>query len=240
MGEKTCLITGASGGIGKAVALQLAAEGWRLVLHYNSNKEAVQELLHQLPDKCIMDVMKQDLSQHDGAHMLMERLHFNIDAFVNAGGSSLFGMLQDAKSEEMDQMLNLHIKAPWIIAKHVLPHMTKQQNGQIILISSVWGEVGASHEVLYSTVKGAQNSFVKALAKEVGSSGVQVNAVSPGYIDTNMNHHFSNDEVESVIQSIPANRPGTVEEVANFVSFLLSGRSSYINGQVLGINGGWY
>ena len=158
---------------------------------------------------------------------------------IFASGNAEFRLFQETSDELMDQMLNLHVKAPWKITRQVLPTMIQQHFGNIIFITSIWGNVGASYEVVYSSVKGAQNSFVKALAKEVGPSGVSVNAISPGFIDTKMNRLLSEEEKAQVISEIPVNRAGLPSEIAHAVSFLLDEKSRYIQGEILNVNGGW-
>src|SRR5699024_8964078 len=133
----------------------------------------------------------------------------------------------------------LHVRAPWIITQAFLPSMIKEKSGKIIFITSIWGDIGASNEVIYSSVKGAQNSFVRALAKEIGPSVVSVNAVSAGFIDTNMNKHLQNEEKESIISSIPLNRAGLASDVSHTFSFLMDEKSSYIQGEIVHITGGW-
>src|SRR5690625_3813000 len=117
--------------------------------------------------------------------------------------------------------------------------MIQKQRGKIIFITSIWRNVGASNEVIYSSVKGAQNSFVRALAKEVGPSGISVNAVSPGFIDTKMNQHLLHEEKEAIISGIPLNRAGLATDVSHAVQFLLDEKSSYIQGEIMHITGGW-
>src|SRR5699024_9853769 len=180
-----------------------------------------------------------DLSEQSGINHLLGQLVFPADAIVFAGGSAHYGLFQDTDEQIMDAMLTLHVKAPWTITKYILPSMIREQYGRIIFITSVWGEAGAGNEVVYSSVKGAQNSFVKALAKETASSGIAVNAVSPGFIDTKMNQHLLAEEKAKIVHEIPANRAGTSEDVANTVSFLMNERSDYIHGEIIHVSGGW-
>ncbi|TCT26703.1 3-oxoacyl-[acyl-carrier protein] reductase [Melghiribacillus thermohalophilus] len=240
MKVKTCLVTGATGAIGGAIAKSLANNGYQLILHGNKNMDGLHDLIGKLPEHSVLATIQADLSTEKGIESFLKQLHFSIDAFVHSSGRPLYGLFQEIEKREMDEMLTLHVKAPWLISQHVIKDMVKNQSGKIILVSSIWGDVGASFEVIYSSVKGAQNSFVKALARETARSGIQVNAVSPGYIDTAMNDHLSSEEREILINEIPAGKPGKPEEVANLVSFLLSNQASYINGQVIGINGAWY
>ncbi|MRG85337.1 elongation factor P 5-aminopentanone reductase [Salinibacillus xinjiangensis] len=236
---KTCLITGASGGIGGSIANKLVQDGWQVILHCNQNLDGLIKQSEQFPEESVLAYIQADLSTSDGVDALLKQLHFQIDAFVHASGKATYGLFQDVQDMEIDEMFHLHIKAPMKISRYLLSSMIKRTQGKIVLISSMWGEIGASLEVLYSTVKGAQNTFVKALAKEAAASGIQVNAVSPGFIDTKMNDRFTSEEREEFIASIPQQKAGRAEDVANTVCFLLSESAQYINGQIIGVNGGY-
>ncbi|SFA76524.1 3-oxoacyl-[acyl-carrier protein] reductase [Lentibacillus halodurans] len=233
------MIIGASGDIGTAIAKQLAGEGYRLILHYYQNKQAITAHRAGLDKESILMEIQADLSETEGINHLIRQLVFPVDAVIFAGGKAHYGLFQDTDEGAMDLMLTLHVKAPWTITKHLLPSMIRRKQGRIILITSVWGEVGAGHEVVYSSVKGAQNSFVKALAKEAAPSGIAVNAVSPGFIDTKMNQHLLSEEKAQIIHDIPANRAGTSKDVAHTVSFLMSKQSDYIHGEIIHVSGGW-
>ncbi|WP_042144709.1 elongation factor P 5-aminopentanone reductase [Paucisalibacillus sp. EB02] len=235
---KNVLIIGASGEIGSAIASQLGKEGYSLLLHYHQNEKAIEALQSELPRDTILDIIKADLARAEGIKSFVSGIYYPIDSIVFASGVAYYGLFQDTPENIMDEIISIHVKAPFSIIKEILPEMIKKKSGKIILISSIWGEVGASHEVLYSAVKGAQNSFVKALAKEVGPSGIVVNAVSPGFIDTKMNPLTAEDK-DILIDDIPLNRPGTPQEVANAVGFLLSEKAAYIHGEILRITGGW-
>ncbi|MDG4655967.1 SDR family oxidoreductase [Ectobacillus antri] len=235
---KYALITGASGGIGGAIARQLAAEGYQLYLHYHTGKEKAEKLLQELGQGHIL--INGDLSHPDGAKHIQLQLHHPLDIIVYAAGKSVFGLVQDISNNELDAMVRMQVTNLYQLVTILLPDMISKKQGQIIVISSIWGQVGASCEVLYSTVKGAQNTFVKALAKEVAPSGIRVNAVAPGAIETEMLHIFSEDEKNEIAEEIPMGRLGQAEEVANVVSFLLSPKASYITGQIIAVNGGWY
>ncbi|HLS09574.1 elongation factor P 5-aminopentanone reductase [Lentibacillus sp.] len=236
---KNVLIIGASGDIGTSIAKRLARDGWQLMLHYNQNKQAMETNRLRLNNESILMEIQADLSEETGINRLLNELVFPVDGIVFAGGKAHFGLFQDTDEQVMDFMLTLHVKAPWMITKHLIPAMIREKQGRIVFITSVWGEAGAGNEVIYSSVKGAQNSFVKALAKEAAPSGIAVNAVSPGFIDTKMNQHLQAEEKATIIDAIPANRPGTAEDVANTVSFLMNGQSDYIHGEIIHVSGGW-
>jgi 3-oxoacyl-[acyl-carrier protein] reductase len=236
---KNILIIGASGDIGIAIAKQLANEGYTLLLHYNTNREMIDQLRSNMDESDVLAVLQADLGEASAVKKFLTELVFPVDGIIFASGLAYFGVFQDTSEAIMDKMIHLHVKAPWMIAKYLLPQMIKQQSGSFIFITSIWGEQGASNEVIYSSVKGAQNSFVKALAKEVAPSGISVNAVSPGFIETKMNGRLPDAEKNALISEIPMNRAGRPEEVAHAVSFLLDNKSSYIQGEIINLTGGW-
>jgi len=236
---KICLITGASGDIGAEIAYAFAEKGYTLILHYHQNEKAIQKTIERLPDEAVLQTIQSDLSTETGISSLCSQLNHQIHTVVFASGLSLVNMFQDTTVEDMDTMYHVHVKAPWMISRHLLPDMISERNGNIIVISSIWGDVGASCEVLYSTVKGAQDSFVKALAKEVGPSGVSVNGIRPGIIETKMNQHLSEDEKRDIVAEIPMNRLGKVEDIAHTTTFLADDRSSYIQGELINVTGAW-
>lgn len=236
---KNVLIIGASGDIGRAITKQLAEDDYQLILHYHKNLQAITELREEINDKGVVSVIQADLRKEKDINEFLNQLVFQIDIVIFASGREHFGLFQDSTDQVMNDMLNIHVTAPWKITRYLLPTMIKQRYGKIIFITSIWGSVGASYEVIYSSVKGAQNTFVKALAKEVGPSGISVNAISPGFIDTKMNQALSNEEREAIISEIPVQRAGLPSEVAHTVRFLLDEKSSYIHGEVIQMNGGW-
>lgn len=237
--KKTALVIGASGDIGLAICRQLASSGYQLILHYHQNKQAIEEFISTCPKQSILQIIQADLSDQADLNRFLDQLMFKVDCIIFSSGKTHFGVFQSASETLMDQMLTLHVKAPWVITKKLLPDMIQRRSGHIILITSIWGTVGASYEVLYSTVKGAQNSFIKALAKEVAPSGVSVNGISPGFIDTKMNRHLDEAEREAVISDIPMQRAGTAEEIAHTVLFLLDEKAKYIQGEIIKVTGGW-
>src|SRR5699024_9566719 len=223
-------VVGASGDIGISICKKLADQGFQLILHYNKNKASVQKIRDELPEHAILMEIQADLRDEYNLEKLLETIVFPVDYLVFASGASDYGLFQNVTSERINEMVDFHVKST---------EMIKKQLGKIILITSVWGDIGASNEVLYSTVKGAQNTFVKALAKEMGPSNIQVNAVSPGFIDTKMNGHLLDEERNEIISDIPLNRAGKPEDIANMVNFLLSEEASYIQGQIIQVSGGW-
>jgi 3-oxoacyl-[acyl-carrier protein] reductase len=236
---KFALITGASGGIGKKTAEFLARNGWNLYLHYYINKKEMGDLVKKL-SKYPVEVIpiQADLTNSVGAKRLAESI-FEIDAVVHASGVSKWGLFQDHSEGDMDDLWNIHVKSPMIIIQKLLEKLIRVR-GKVVIVSSIWGQTGAACEVLYSTVKGAQLSFVKSLSKEIGRNGVRINAIAPGAVNTDMLDSFTEEELEEVKDDIPMGRLADSEEIASAIHFLLSDESSYITGQVLAVNGGWY
>ncbi|AOH54354.1 3-oxoacyl-ACP reductase [Peribacillus muralis] len=240
MGKRFALITGASGGIGREIAIKLAEENYSLYLHYNSNEDAIMELIEELkPHQVELIPIQADLSTPDGYKILAENI-FALHAIVLNSGNSYYGLISDMDDKVVNEMIQLHVTSPFQLTKELLPKLMYQEQAAIVAVTSIWGQTGASCEVLYSMVKGGQNAFIKALSKEVSLNGIRVNAVAPGAISTSMLESFSADDLEIIKGDIPMGRMGNAKEVAEAVFYLLSDKSSYITGQILGVNGGWY
>ncbi|MEC1584017.1 elongation factor P 5-aminopentanone reductase [Bacillus spizizenii] len=240
--NKTALITGASGGIGKSISETLAAEGYNLLLHYNTNQNAAAELAEKLRETFGVhaETLQADLSAPEGADNLTSSIVQPVDAIVLNSGRSHFGLITDVDNATVQEMVQLHVASPYMLTRNLLPGMIRNKSGAIVAVSSIWGETGASCEVLYSMAKGAQHSFVKGLAKELAPSGIRVNAVAPGAVDTNMMNQFTLSEKEEIADEIPIGRLARPQEIADATAFLLSEKASYITGQILSVNGGWH
>lgn len=237
---KYALITGASGGIGQAIACNLAAKGYHLYLHYNKDEQSVKVLMEKLqPYGGDYIPIQADLAVPGSYKKVISEI-FSLDAIIHCGGNSHYGLLVDLQQEEAEALLNVHVLSPLMLTKELLPKFLVKGSGNIVVITSIWGQTGAACEVAYSTAKGAQIAFVKALSKELALNGIRVNAIAPGAIATPMMADFTQEEVDQIAYEIPMGRLGQPEEIARSVAFLLSDESSYMTGQVLAINGGWY
>ncbi|WP_273130459.1 elongation factor P 5-aminopentanone reductase [Bacillus weihaiensis] len=239
--EKFALVTGASGGIGSAITKKLLEEGYHIYLHFHSNKKAIDQFIHSMSehDRERVIPIQSDLSVQTGVENLVAEIPTKIDLVVLNSGSSFYGLMTDMTDLDIERMVQLNITSPFLIAQKLVPKMVRNQKGNIVVISSIWGIKGASCEVLYSMVKGGQNSFVKALSKEVAPSNIRVNAIAPGAIATNMLSQFSEEDLTDLKNEIPLGRIGRPEEIAEAVVFLSSDKASYITGQILVVDGGW-
>ncbi|MBC1412132.1 SDR family oxidoreductase [Listeria welshimeri] len=236
---KYAFVTGASGEIGQAICIALAKAGWNLYLHYYQNRQAVEDIVPKLQAENIDVILIQADFDDFSSLKEIEKQVFQVDAFIHAAGHSHYALFQDTTDLDMTKLWNVHMYMPMRLIQIFIPKLMKSQQGRIVFISSIWGEIGASMEVVYSTVKGAQIAFCKALSQEVGLSGITVNAVTPGVVKTKMMDQFSLEEKEILRQEIPLKRFAKPEEIAETVEFLTSEKASYITGEVLRLNGGW-
>ena len=242
---KTAIVTGASGGIGYQTVLRLVKDGYFVCAYYNSDETSIKTLLDEVESMGFCGYVfpvKADFSDSESVKHALEVTAKNfkhIDLLVNNAGVSLIKLLTDTTEEEWDRVMSINTKSAFTLSKFVLPQMISRQNGKIINVSSVWGVAGASMETVYSASKSALIGLTKALAKEVAPSGITVNCVCPGVIDTKMNACFTKEEMEEVKAEIPVNRLGTAKEVASLISFLASDNASYITGQVISCDGGY-
>ncbi len=239
---KTALITGASRGIGRAIAIEFAKEGANIVINYSKDGLGAEETLKILKSIGVVAYkIKEDVSSFEGAEKIIDftlKSFGKIDILVNNAAKSTIGLFMDSSKEEIEGILNTNLLGPLYLSKMAIPHMINRK-GVILNISSMWGEVGASCEVLYSTSKGGINLFTKALAKEMAPSNIRVNAIAPGVIDTSMNSFLSEEDRENLEEEIPVGRFGSPEEIGKIAVFLCSEDSSYITGQIIRADGGY-
>lgn len=241
--KPTALITGASRGIGQAIAIAFAQVGYQLVITCSKSEAELLSLKQLLIDRYDANVLTSvgDIGNYSYVCQLFQSIekHFGgIDILVNNAGISYVGLLTDMSIDDWHHIVNTNLTSVFSTCKHAVPYMVKKQAGKIINISSVWGNVGASCEVAYSACKGGMNSFTKALAKELAPSNVQVNAIACGCIDTQMNACFSVEDRAALAEEIPSGRFGSPQEVAALVCTLASGHN-YLTGQIITLDGGW-
>ncbi|MGY4689883.1 elongation factor P 5-aminopentanone reductase [Salibacterium sp. K-3] len=234
------LITGASGAVGSAVARSLAAEGNTLFLHYHHSVQSAEKLKKQCEQLgSNVYLVEADLSASGGTDHLMQQLHGSINQLVYNCGSPSYGFFQELEDKELYELAHLHLLNAMRLVHDLLPAMISDKSGSIVLMSSIWGERGAALESAYSAMKGGINAFVKALAKETAPSGIRVNAVAPGMVDTPMMQEFTEEEQRGLAEEVPAGRFARPEEVAEAVMFLLNPAAGYVNGHILDVNGAW-
>ncbi len=241
---RTVLVTGASGDIGKKCALAFAALGYNIVIHYYNNKEAAMQLQNEINSskKAFSIAVCANLADSDSVSEMFHIIKKNfggVDILINNAGISQIKMFSDISEEDWDNMFDINVKSIYSCCRHVLPYMINNKYGKIINISSIWGICGASCEVHYSAAKAAVIGFTKALAKELGPSGIQVNCIAPGVIDTRMNAHLGEDTLSLLKEETPLGRLGLPEDIASCVVFLASDNAGFITGQVISPNGGY-
>lgn len=233
------LVTGASRGIGEAIAYMLAEEGYELYLVCRKSVDKMEkmknDLISQFGISCHTYLC--DVSDADAVESLCKEIG-DVEILINNAAIAHVGLLTDVSVSEWRQVLGTNLDSLFYTCKYLVPGMVKRKNGKIINISSVWGSVGASMEVAYSAAKGGVNAFTKALAKELAPSGIQVNAIAFGVIDTEMNACFSEEEKAMLREEIPADRMGTAKEAAQMVKQILYA-PDYLTGQVITMDGGW-
>ena len=236
---KTVLITGASRGIGAAAAERFAQAGYQVVLNYLHSAEKAQALAARWPGRALAvgaDVA--DPAQVGAMFDAAEEAFGGVDVLVCNAGFAAQKLFTDVTDGEWRRMLDVHLSGAFYCCRRALPHMIRQKWGRILTVSSMWGQVGGSCEVAYSAAKAGLIGLTRALAKEEGPSGITVNCVAPGVIDTDMMAAFTPADREALAEETPVGRLGSAEEVARALLFLAGEEAGYITGQVFGVNGG--
>lgn len=239
----TAVVTGASRGIGRACAFKLGRAGMRVVVNYNLSKDKAERVCAEIKSAGGFAVpFKADVSDRKAVKEMFDFVSDSFggaDVLVNNAGIARQAMFSDVTEAEWDRFFNVNVKGVYNCTQEALPHMIHCKYGRIINMSSMWGISGASCEVPYSASKAAVIGMTRALAKELGPSGITVNAIAPGVIDTEMNGQLSAEDMDILKESTPLERIGSPEDVANAVEFLASERASFITGQVLSVDGGF-
>ena len=242
--NKSVLITGASGGIGEALCREFAKNGYDVAIHYNTSEDSALNLQQELESQYKVKAVpiKADLRNSDDVKALAQTALDTlgkIDVLVNNAGVAYMTVFQCADEGKVKDLFDINLMSAMSLTKELLPSMIRNLWGRIINISSMWGIAGASCEVHYSATKSALIGFTKALAKEVGPSGITVNCIAPGYIDTKMNSTIDEDSVNEIVEATPVGRKGRAEDVSPLAVFLCDDKAEFITGQVISVDGGY-
>ena len=242
MNKKTALVTGGAKGIGAAVCRALAKDGYNIALNFNTSENEALRLKNELSVITSVEIFKADVSDSTEVKKMfseIENIFGGVDVLVNNAGISEQALFTDITDEMWQKMIGTNLTGAFNCCRCALPYMIREKSGSIINIASMWGEVGASMEVHYSAAKAGLIGLTKALAKEVGLSGITVNAVSPGVVLTDMMAQFSDEDKKVLADETPMGVLGTPEDIAAAVSFLASEKARFITGQVVSVNGGF-
>ena len=240
--DKCALITGATRGIGKQIAITLAKQGYNIALNYRKENEELENTKKEI-EKIGVQVLavKGDVANFENCENFVKQVierFGQIDVLVNNAGITKDMLLMRKKKEDFEQVIDTNLVGTFNVTKNVVPYMMKARSGRIINISSVVGISGNAGQTNYSASKAGIIGFTKSLAKEIASRNILVNAVAPGFIETNMTDVLKDDVKQEIAKNIPLKRMGTTQDVANVVKFLASDDSSYITGQVINVDGG--
>ncbi len=239
-GKRTVLITGGARGIGRQIAVDFGEAGYNVIINYNKSEKAAMELVNELNSREIAcQAIQADVSNADDVKRMVDGIAFGtVDTLVNNAGIAHMGLLQYDGEEDFDRVMGVDLKGVWLVTRAVLPKMIERGFGRIINISSFWAERGSSTETIYSAAKAGVNGLTKALSREVGEY-VTVNAVVAGLIATDMNDPVPPDALFRIVDNTPVRRIGTPKDVAHAVLFLADEKSSFINGALLHVDGGY-
>ena len=239
--NKTAIITGASRGIGRDIAKSLAKLGINVIANYNKSEKQAKELQEELKKENInIDIFKADVSKREEAKEMIkfvQKKYNKIDILINNAGISEYKLFTEETDEDWQRVINTNLYSAFVMCQEVVPSMIKQKNGVIINISSIWGMVGASLEVIYSISKAGLDGLTKSLAKELAPCNIRVNSISPGIINTQMNQNLSEKEIDNLKEEIPLQKIGNPQDISRCVEWLI--KDEYTTGQIISINGGW-
>ncbi len=238
---KVAIVTGGSRGIGAEISRELARKGIQVIANYNKSEGCAKDIKSKLEKESIdLDIFQADVSKRDDVKKLVgyaQEKYGKIDILVNNAGISEYKLFTDETDEDWNRVLNTNLYSAYAMSQEVIPGMVHNKSGCIINISSIWGLVGGSLEVLYSVSKAGLDGLTKALAKELGPSNIRVNSIAPGMIDTQMNANLSVQDLEHIKEEIPLGNIGKPKDIARCVNWLVE--DEYTTGQIISINGGW-
>ena len=240
MERKTAFISGASRGIGEAIAKKLSKE-YNVIINYSHSEEQAKKVLAQLDASGKHCMMKCDVAEEQQVKEMMNsivKMYGHLDVVVNNAGITKDNLLLRMKEEEFDDVISINLKGTYNCIRHVAKQMMKQRSGKIVNVASVVGLIGNVGQANYAASKGGVIALTKSIARELAPRGIHVNAIAPGFIETAMTEKLSEEVKQGMLSQIPMKRFGNVEEVANLVKFLCGEESDYITGQVFTIDGG--
>lgn len=241
MEKKIIIITGASRGIGREIAKTLAREGYTIIANYNKSEREAQKLKKELQEENKeIDIYKANIANEEETQEMIKYIikkYKKIDVLINNAGIDKIQLVTEVTKKDWDEIINTNLYGTFYISQQAAKNMIQNKQGKIINISSIWGQIGASMEVVYSISKAGVDGLTKALAKELGPSGIQVNSIAPGFIKTEMNSNFNEQEINEIKDEIPLQKLGECTDIAKCVKWLIEDK--YVTGQVIAINGGW-
>lgn len=235
MNSNIILISGASRGIGRQIAIDLSQTGYTVIANYNKSEQSAKELQTQFN----IDTFQANISKGTEIKQLTDyvlKKYGKIDVLINNAGISQTKLFTDITDEDWNQMINTNLYSAFKLTQKCLPNMIHNKSGCIINISSMWGQVGASCESLYSITKAGIDAMTKSLAKELGPSGIRVNSIAPGFIDTDMNKCYSKEDVQGIISETPLEKIGQPSDISKCIKWLI--KDQFTTGQIISINGG--
>lgn len=237
MSQKVAIVTGASRGIGRAIAKSLAKKDYIVIANYNKSEKEAIELNNEFTN---IEIFKADVSKREEAKNMIDytlNKFGKIDVLVNNAGIDQQKLFQDVTDEDWQKVINTNLYSAFCVTQEVLPNMIHNKSGCIINISSIWGQIGASCETIYSISKAGIDAMTKSLSKELGPSNIRVNSIAPGFIDTDMNKKYSANDIKEIKKETPLQKIGQPDDIAKCVNWLVEDR--FTTGQVIAINGGW-
>lgn len=238
---KVVIITGASKGIGREIASRLSRMGYIVIANYNKSEKEAMQLKKELEDEGrYIDIFKADVSKQNKCKELVEytiKKYKKIDILINNAGIDKIQLLQEVTRNDWEEIIDTNLYSAFCMCQEVAKNMINNKEGCIINISSIWGQIGATMEIVYSISKAGMDGLTKSLAKELGPSGIRVNSIAPGIIDTQMNSQIDEKTIEQIKQEIPLEKIGKTTDIAKCVEWLIE--DNYTTGQVISVNGGW-